>query len=65
MMMRKLALSKCTVAQLQQHHDTNKVNGETTDCNMNEAQTLDDTTCDLNDTFGTEENVVNLWQSGQ
>ena len=49
----------------QQHHDTNSVNGETINHNVNEAQTLADATCDPNDTFGTEENFVNPWQSGQ
>ena len=48
----------------QQHHDIDSVS-VTMDCDANEAQMPADTMCDLNDTFGTEENFVNLWQSSQ
>ena len=30
-----------------------------------EVQTLADTMCNLNETFGTEDDFVNLWKSGQ
>ena len=47
---------------LQQHHGTDSWNGEMLDCNMNEAQTPVDAMCNLNQTFGTEENIMNPWQ---
>ena len=47
---------------LQQQHNTNSVNGETMDCNTNEAQTLAEAMCDFNDTFASEENFIELWQ---
>ena len=47
---------------LQQNHNIDSLNGETLDCNMCEAQTLADVTCDFNETFKTEENFTNSWQ---
>ena len=36
---------------LQQSHDINSLNGDNLDCNVHEAQTLANTTCDFNMTF--------------
>ena len=47
---------------LQQNHDINSLNGDTTNYNTNKAQTLADTMCDFNETFKTEENFSNSWQ---
>ena len=46
----------------QQSHNVNSSNGTTTDCDINEAQTLADTICDFNETLKTEENFTNPWQ---
>ena len=44
---------------LWQHHNIDGLNGEMLHCNMNEAQTLVDIMCNVNQTFRTEENFVN------
>ena len=53
---------KKEINSLQQHHNVNSLNGETLDHDMNEAQTLVDAMCDMNQTFRREENSVNPWQ---
>ena len=50
---------------LQQSHDINGLNADTSDCNVCKAQTLADVMCDFNQTFETEENFVNPWQQSQ
>ena len=46
----------------QQSHNVHSLNGDVSDHNMHEAQTLADAMCDFNDTFKMEENFTNLWQ---
>ena len=46
----------------QQHHGIDSLNGETLNCDANEAQTPAEVVCNVNETFKTEDNFVNPWQ---